>query len=156
MKKVCIVDCLNIHDCIYDLQFGFHSTNHALVTESIRHVLDRNNFACGVFIDLREAFDTMDHNILLKKLYHYGIRGKATEWFNLYLSNRSQFVSINGFVSEAKTINIDVPQGSVLGPLPFPIYINDSHNAIKFSKVHNFADDTYLFVKDESLKKLTN
>ena len=63
---------------------------------------------------------------------------------------------LNGLVSEPKTINIGVPQGSVLGPLPFPIYINDLHNAIKFSKVHNFADDTYLFVKDESIKKLTN
>ena len=81
---------------------------------------------------------------------------KATEWFNSYLSNRGQFVSINGFASEAKIINIGVPQGSFLGPLPFPIYINDLHIAVKFSKDHHFADDTYLFMKDESLKEVTN
>ena len=97
----------------------------------------------------------MDHNILLVKLYHYGIRGKANEWLCSYLSNRRQFASINGFDSEAKTVGIGVPQGSVLGPFLFLIYINDLHKAIKFSKVHNFADDTNLFMKGESLKKLT-
>ena len=70
-----------------------------------------------MFIDLQKAFDTVDHNICLKKLYHYGIRGKANEWFCSYLSNRSQFVSMNGFDSEAKTVGIGVPHGSVLGPL---------------------------------------
>ena len=151
--------CLCIHECIYDQQFGFrenHSTTHALVslTESIRQALDGNNFACGVFIELRKAFDTVGHNILLKKLYHYGIKGKANEWFCSYLSNRSQFVSINGFDSEPKTVGIGVLQGSVLGPLLFLIYINDLHKAIKFSKVHHFADYTNLFMKGESLKKL--
>ena len=107
---------LSIHECIYDFQFGFrenHSTNHALVslTESIHQALDGNNFACGVFIDHQKAFDTVDHNILLKKLYHYGIRRKANKWFCLYLYNRSQFVSINGFESEAKTVGIGVPRG---------------------------------------------
>ena len=102
MKKWCILDYkyLSIHKCIYDLQFGFrenHSTNHALVsfTESIRQALDGNNFACGVFIDLQKAFDTVDHNILLKKLYHYRIRGKANEWFCSYLSNRSQLFNLD-------------------------------------------------------------
>ena len=93
---------LNLHNCIYDLQFGFrgkHSTNYALLslTENIRDALDNNNFACGIFIDLRKAFDTVDHSILLNKLNHYGIRGKANDWFKSYLKTRKQYVSIRGF-----------------------------------------------------------
>ena len=115
---------LDIHNCIYNLQFGFrekHSTNHALIsiTEKIREALDNNNFACGIFIDLQKAFHMVDHNILIQKLNHYGIRGVANNWFNSYLSNRTQFVSINGFQSKTKNISIGVPQGSVLGPLLF-------------------------------------
>ena len=115
---------LDIHNCIYNLQFGFrekHSTNHALfsITEKIRESLDNNNFACGIFIDLQKAFDTVNHDILLQKLNHYGIRGVANAWFKSYLSNRTQFVSINGFESNTKNINVGVPQGSVLGPLLF-------------------------------------
>ena len=115
---------LDIHNCIYNLQFGLrekHSTNHALfrITEKIREALDNNNFACGIFIDLQKAFDTVDQNILLQKLKHYGIRGIANDWFNSYLSNKSQFVSIYDFKSKTKNISIGVPQGSVLGPLLF-------------------------------------
>ena len=78
---------LNLHNCIYELQFGFrskHSTNHALLslTEMIREALDSGNFACGIFLDLQKAFDTVDHQILLKKLEHYGITGRANDWFN--------------------------------------------------------------------------
>ena len=96
---------LNLHNCIYELQFGFrakHSTNHALLslTEMIREALDNSNFACGIFIDLQKAFDTVDHEILLNKLEYYGIRGLANNWFKSYLSNRQQFVSINGFNSK--------------------------------------------------------
>ena len=150
---------LNIHNCIYDLQFGFrsnHSTHHALLslTENIRESLDQSKFACGMFIDLQKAFDTVDHQILLAKLNHYGIRGKAHEWFKSYLSNRQQFVSINGFNSKIVTMNYGVPQGSVLGPLLFLIYINDLHNAIKYSITHHFADDTNLLISNHSLKKL--
>ena len=150
---------LDIHNCIYNLQFGFrekHSTNHALfsITEKIREALDNNNFACGIFIDLQKAFDTVDHNILLKKLNHYGIRGVANDWFNSYLSNRSQFVSIYGFKSKTKNISIGVPQGSVLGPLLFLIYINDLNVAINYAIVHHFADDTNLLITGKSLKSI--
>ena len=150
---------LDIHNCIYNLQFGFrekHSTNHALfsITEKIREALDNNNFACGIFIDLQKAFDTVDHNILLQKLNHYGIRGIANNWFNSYLSNRSQFVSINGFQSKTKNISIGVPQGSVLGPLLFLIYINDLNVAINYAIVHHFADDTNLLITGKSLKTI--
>ena len=135
--------------CIYSFQFGFrkkHSTNHALIeiTETIRQALDNKKIACGIFVDLQKAFDTVNHDILISKLDHYGIRGSANKWFASYLKNRSQFVSILGFDSSTKPISHGVPQGSVLGPLLFLIYINDLHLAIKNSKVFHFADDTNL------------
>ena len=109
---------LNKHKCIYDLQFGFrekHSTTHALInlTEDIRSSLDNKMFACGIFIDLQKAFDTVDHNILLSKLEHYGIRGIPNQWFKSYLSNRKQHVSINVFSSNETEMLYGVPQGSV-------------------------------------------
>ena len=147
------------HKCIYELQFGFrggHSTTHALIdlTEDIRKAIDDNMYAVGVFIDLQKAFDTVDHKILLKKLDHYGIRGVANAWFKSYLCNRKQFVSINGVDSDLKPMNFGVPQGSVLGPLLFLIYINDLHSTIKYSTTRHFADDTNLLIKNKSLKQL--
>ena len=145
--------------CIYENQFGFrkkHSTTHALLdlTEDIRQALDNNRFSCGVFIDLQKAFDTVDHSILLKKLEYYGIRGVANNWFQSYLKNRKQYVSIAGCESDIAKMDIGVPQGSVLGPLLFLIYINDLHKAIKFSKTRHFADDTNLLIENNSLKQL--
>ena len=145
--------------CLYSLQFGFrkkHSTNHALIeiTETIRQALDDKKMACGIFVDLQKAFDTVNHDILIAKLEHYGIRGAANEWFSSYLKNRTQYVSILGFDSSTKTIPHGVPQGSVLGPLLFLIYINDLHSAIKNSKVFHFADDTNLLNISNSPKKM--
>ena len=85
---------------------------------------------------------------------HYGIRGVKNDWFKSYLSNRNQYVSINGFDSGLKSINCGIPQGSVLGPLLFLLYINDLNQAIKFCKVHHFADDTNLLCLSNSIKKL--
>ena len=121
---------LNMYNILVECQFGFcanHSTSHALVsiTEKLREALDTGHFACGVFIDLKKAFDTVDHEILIAKLEHYGVRGIVKQWFSSYLHNREQFVSINGFKSSLKLIKCGVPQGSVLGPLLFLIYIND-------------------------------
>ena len=152
---------LDKYNCIYELQFGFrakHSTNHALLslTEKVKAALDTKGgkFACGVFIDLQKAFDTVDHSILLKKLEHYGVRGLANDWFKSYLTGRKQSTSINGSNSDLKDMKFGVPQGSVLGPLLFLIYINDLHNAIKFSTVHHFADDTNLLVSNSCIKKV--
>ena len=150
---------LSKHKCIYDRQFGFrnrHSTNHALLDliEDIRNAMDNNKFAVGVFVDLQKAFDTVDHNILLNKLDHYGIRGVANNWFKSYLSNRKQFVTINGVNSDLQSMKFGVPPGSVLGPLLFLIYINDLHSAIKFCTTRHFADDTNLVIKNKSMKQL--
>ena len=87
-------------------------------------------FVCGIFVDLQKVFDTVDHNILLHKLSHYGIRDIAK--FSSYLSNKKQFVTKNGFDSEMQRFQYGVHQGSVLRLLLFLIYINDLHNAIKF------------------------
>ena len=94
---------LENYQCIYSLQFGFrkkHSTNHALIdiTETIRQALDNKKFACGDFVDLQKAFDTVNHDILIDKLEHYGIRGTANNWFASYLKNRSQFVSTHSWI----------------------------------------------------------
>ena len=86
--------------------------------------LDEGKYACGVFIDLQKAFDTVDHEILLKKLSHYDIRGNASSLFKSYLSNRQQFVSVSGVDSACSTIRHGVPQGSVLGPLLFLLYMD--------------------------------
>ena len=150
---------LSTYNCIYDLQFGFrkkHSTIHALLdlTEDIRHALDDNSFAVGIFIDLQKAFDTVDHKILLRKLDYYGIRGSANNWFKSYLKDRKQYVSINGYDSSTDIMKFGVPQGSVLGPLLFLIYINDLHKSIKYCTTRHFADDTNLLIKNKSLKQL--
>ena len=140
---------LNNNNFIYNLQFGFrqqYSTSHASIniTEIIRKALDDGNIGCRVFVDLQKAFDTVDHQILLAKLSHCGIRGVSNDRFKSYLSNRSQYVSINGYDSGLAAINCGVPQGSVLGPLLFLLYIDDLNQAIKFCKVHHLADDTNL------------
>ena len=120
----------------------------------IRNALDNGKFACGVFIDLQKAFDTVNHDILLSKLNHYGIRGVAFDWFKSYLSDRTQYVTINNERSEIQTIKYGVPQGSILGPLLFLIYINDLSRSIKNSKIHHFADDANLLYASSSLKDI--
>ena len=99
---------------------------------------------------MEKAFDTVNHKILLKKLDHYGIRGLSNPWFRSYLSNRIKKVTIGGASSSYRNITCGVPQGSILGPLLFLIYINDMHNAVKHSIVHHFADDTNLLCSDRN------
>ena len=115
---------------LYPFQLGFRekcSSSHALisVTESIRQSIDNNEFGCGIFIDFRKAFDTVNHATLLTKLTHYGIRGAAYKWFNLYLSQREQLVSVNGHNSLSLPLTCGVSQGSILGPLLFLLCVND-------------------------------
>lgn len=155
---------LEKNNFIYEKQFGFrkgYSTNHALInlTETIKSYLDKDNLVCGVFIDLQKAFDTVDHDILLYKIYHYGICGEAYNWIKGFLTNREQYVYISGFESSKQSITCSMPQGSTLGPLLFLLYINDLNHAFSKCVVHHFADDTNLIFaskKKETLETVMN
>jgi hypothetical protein len=146
-----LYDHLTRHKVLYDYQFGFrkkHSTVLALleVVDNIYKNLDDRNIGCGIYLDLQKAFDTVNHEILLNKLYSYGIRGVVHQWFKSYLTNRVQFTCIVDDVSSYQEITCGVPQGSVLGPLLFLIYVNDIGNTVPNNMVKLFADDTNLFV----------
>ena len=147
------------HDLLYSLQYGFrsnHSTIHALIniTEKIRFALDQRKVCCGIFVDLQKAFDTVNHEILLCKLNYYGFRGIINDWFRSYLYERKQKVCINGFESETKILHHGVPQGSVLGPILFLLYINDLYKCINYSTTYHFADDTNLLNISDNYKIL--
>ena len=105
---------------------------------------------------MSKAFDTVDHGILLKKLNHYGIRGVANDLIKSYLSNRKQYVQIGETKSNLLNINCGVPQGSVLGPLLFLIYVNDIVNCNPHGNIRLFADDTYVFIESNQINDLYN
>ena len=144
-----LYDYLSRKNILDPRQSGFRSL-HATVTA----LLDLTNQWCfnidrglinGVlFLDLKKAFDTVDHNLLLIRLECVGVRGQTLEWFKSYLSNRSEVVFINGVLSEHEQIKCGVPQGSILGPLLFLIYINDLSSIIDFATTRMYADDTNL------------
>ena len=151
---------LNKYKILYKYQFGFrenHSTIMALteIVDNILQDLENGKHVAGVYLDLSKAFDTVDHDILLSKLRHNGIRGQGLKWFESYLSNRKQFTYINGKQSKLNSVSHGVPQGSVLGPLLFLIYTNDIVNCTKPDvKTRLFADDTNGFITSNSPKQL--
>ena len=143
---------------LFEGQFGFRnnrSTVDALIDiiEKIRNACDKGIYACGAFLDFKKAFDTMNH-ILLSKLAHYGIRGQANNWFHSYLTQRVQFTLVNRFNSRLHLISHGVPQGSVLGPPLFIIFINDLHKSIRHSQMLHFADDANLLYINKSMKRI--
>ena len=131
---------LEKNEFIFFLQFGFrwrHSATYALLihlTELIKNELGDVNYGRGIFFDSQKTFDTVDHDILLKKLERYGIRGISYKWLASDLTNRNPFVSIHWFNLDLANTTCGVPQTSILGPLLFLVYINDFHSAIKYCK----------------------
>jgi len=140
-------------------QYGFrkaHSTEHAIldIVNAIQTNMDNRLFSCGIFIDLKKAFDTVDHKILLCKLEHYGFRGLINNWFSSYLQGRTQTTQVGQHVSHRNDATCGVPQGSVLGPLLFLLYVNDIGESSDKFKFYMFADDTNILYADKNLKSL--
>jgi hypothetical protein len=147
---------LNRNHILIDNQYGFrqkHSTYMAIMDmyDKISNAIENGEFALGIFIDLSKAFDTLNHEILVKKLEFYGVRGITLDWFTSYLHARQQCVSLNGISSSMRQISCGVPQGSILGPLLFIIYINDIICCSDILKFILFADDTNLFFSDKNI-----
>ena len=145
-----LIEFIERFEILHHNQFGFrknHSTSLALahLTNKIASAIDREELTAGVFLDLSKAFDTLDHEILFNKLERYGIYGMALLWIKSYLSNRKQFVQFRKTCSDEQVIKCGVPQGSVLGPLLFILYINDLLNVSKVTESLLFADDTSIF-----------
>jgi hypothetical protein len=152
---------LSQNNILYEYQFGFRksfSTQLALslLLDKISHALDNGEFVVGVFLDFSKAFDTVNHDILFDKLFHYGIRGIPLCWLKSYLKDRKQYVIYNGAVSPLQRISCGVPQGSVLGPLLFLLYINDLPHICNNAFMYMFADDSNLFMTDNNLRRIEN
>ena len=154
-----LLSFLNMHNILTPNQFGFrekYSTFMALLNlvDRISDKIDNKEYSIGIFMDLSKAFDTVDHDILLSKLELYGIRGVALKWFKSYLEHRTQFVQIKNTRSSMLPVICGVPQGSILGPLLFIVYINDIIHVSEIADIILYADDTNIFFSHSSLDTL--
>ena len=141
---------LEVFCLVHNLNFAM-----AILTENIKFSLDENRLWWGIFIDLQKAFDTVNHNILLRKLEYYGIRGKSFYWFKSYLGDRKHFVSVNDNSSFLCNITCGATQGSVLGPLLFLLCKNYLPKTSKLLKFFLFADDTNVYFESGDSANLT-
>ena len=145
-----LINYLDSNNTLFKKQYGFgknHSTSLALLdlVDKITSAIDEKKYTVGIILDLSKALDTVNHDILFDKLSFYGIRGLPLDWLKNYFLNRFQYVEYNGSSSFYNTIKCGVPQGSILGPLLFLIYINDICNASEFLEFILFADDTITY-----------
>ena len=152
---------LESNNSLFEGQYGFRSgrsCEHALLNaqNSLLQNLSKNQVSLLLLIDFSKAFDMVDHSILLKKLEHYGIRGLALKWLESYLSDRKQFVSINGTDSETLVMDYGVPQGSILGPLLFIIYINDIPEIAQYAKFILYADDANIILTANNIDEINS
>jgi hypothetical protein len=157
-----LTDFLQDHDLLHPQQYGFRrgkSTTSATFNflQTVQQLRDQKYQVMAIFLDLSKAFDSINHDILLSKMLKYGVRGVAHSWFSSYLSNRQQFVSLSsGEKSNTLNVSCGVPQGSILGPLLFLLYINDLPHHINNCHVILYADDTTLVVADRTLDDTVN
>jgi ribonuclease P/MRP protein subunit RPP40 len=154
-----LIDYLNKNKLIYELQFGFrqkYSTQMAIIClmDKIINALERGHYTVGIFLDFSKAFDTVNHEILIAKLDKYGIRGNAKKWITSYLNDRQQFCSYNNKKSTKLNINCGVPQGSILDPLLFIVYLNDLANISDKLSTILFADDSNVFINGPNLNDI--
>ena len=159
--NVQLTNYMEDNQLLTDCQYGFRKNNSTtyLMLDLFDEIFDSKSKNCKpaiIFLDVRKAFDTVNHNILLKKLEHYGIEGVVLQWFKSYLSGRYQCTKVNGKVSKFMELCSGVPQGSILGPILFSIYINDITNACNLSKPFLFADDGALLFEDVDRKHYIN
>ena len=132
-----------------------HSTEHSLIEliDQIRLNMDKRQITCGIFIDLSKVFDTVNYHILLSKLKNYGIRGKNLHIFKSY-SDCKQYVHSGNSKSQIRSIPYGVPQGSVLGPLIFLLFIKDLHACYPYGKVMIFSDDTTIYFHSDNIEDI--
>ncbi len=160
MVAIKLTNFLQLNKLLYKHKYGFQrrlSTEQNLisVTNFIGNALNSGNYCIGVFLDLRKAFDTCSHNILLTKLSKLGVNGIALQWFQSYLTGRHQKVDVNGCISSSAPIDCGVFQGSILGPLLFLCYINDIYRSTELA-TFLFADDTTCLAEHKNLNTLIN